>query len=447
MDKSKNQCIYKGDEMIFLILSLGLLILANLYISYISLKKKGTPTPKTDEKTEQISQQIITLKEELSQQTEILNQRISINTQQINKSLEILNETLTHLKKQIFECNAKDNSNDFDKFEKSIQIQLSQLKEGFKTDTGKNSPLFENQVFNHIKSLNSELVQLKNQFIFSISDINKSLNHLSQSIPDLSKEKSKNFHHLDEIKGLIRKLPAEILQFKKDLPLQEKPQLEIIKPEKPVQSPNSVDDMLPFVIKANQNILFKNEVSCIQPAIDKLKNIDKIKAFITQHNSNEDFRIFEKNLNQYYDDIVRISGKIVPGKIDESEMSVELSGLFLDSINRLIDKLNVSIYRGLKNKPEHKELYLHLLKINNNYLESLGIYTYQNIPAKMNKLNNELLEYIEIFPKRTNIESNHEKIESFDKLPYLFNHLNEDNQIDSLIIKGLFNIYKFKKDE
>jgi len=360
--------------------------------------------------------------------------------------------------------------NELLKFEKNNNAVLSEIKnfqnsnkrildafEKLNNDQQKSKPAVTdisgieaklNQILTNVKSLidqaesksnSSDLIKISN----SLNSLDKRLSNLPASLKDIL-----SAYSTTSPIAMPPKAAIAVPEPERKIEPSKSPSFPVKTEVKPVTqaTPQSFSKSLinSFQIERTETILFSNNLDAIQSGFLKIENVNRLKS-ILENNASDDARILLKNLDQFVKDIARMKSKLNPEKLDRNEISDAASRALANVLeNSVINKFVNGIYRGFNYKPELKAFYSDLLSELNSYLKSLTVYTKDITLFEKQKISDDMFEFMQLTPKKTDRKEQHEVIAEIERLPYILNFINEDGEPEILIIKGMLSVFRYE---
>lgn len=370
-----------------------------------------------------------------NKEIELLNQELSrlTDSSSYDKSRIILleNEIISLKNKSKDNSNQNDIENIKTKYEtenKKLQDKIFELEKVI-SDLNKklsedNTDFIANRYKREVDKLKNELEQSKNDisvYLEEIKTLKNTINELEQKNNLLNKnlvvknEELNNYSVLDEIaQSAVSDNEDEIIQVN-------------------TENTNIKENI--FNIEHTNQVLFKGDTKNIEDTLDKVKNVENIKNYLLSWDT-EEKDIFVKIIDKYQKSLEKMIKKLDLDEDDEELFEIVTDEFFSNLENTFINKLMVSIYRGIKNN-NHK-FYEGFIKEVNDYLRLCNVYT-RNVEVNC-QIKEDDYHDMEIIPKKVTDKKLHNKIEEVEMLPYYINYINDTGDIKTMTIKGKMTV-------
>ncbi len=178
-----------------------------------------------------------------------------------------------------------------------------------------------------------------------------------------------------------------------------------------------------FILNGAKYSISVNSPSAVKKYIKTVLNLDKIEAFLKENSEDEEFELFEVGLESYETALKKKTKEISIMMEDYSPDDISgivTMGIFKIITSCVIEKWIPSIYKHLHNGREEK--YMMFLRLINEYLESVGVYTYNEL-SKGDKMSEEYLNFFKPVRIQTNGEDFKDVVKEIHMLPYCINYL------------------------
>lgn len=215
---------------------------------------------------------------------------------------------------------------------------------------------------------------------------------------------------------------------------------------KNVESEKKLDDnfLSLFVLTENVNkVLLKNESSKdhVEAYLERFRKTDDIEKYLTENEEYENFSIHKKKIKKHTDSINKAIEKVHSDyeKYSNNQISERVIACMLSKVaDNIIGSMIPSVSKRIESKRD--PMFINLLNLINVYLESIGVYTYNE--AKVGENMDSYMDYYSVTPMITSDSGLYGKIQKISVLPYIINYYDSNNQVDKIIIKeGTMSVY------